>query len=176
MKSTIAIRTSFRVRPPSITIFILALSIFGWAQSAPSTSPKHQTGTIKYTNRKYGFSLVLPESWKGFRVFWSDWQGDVLVGNAEAARVLRGPTLKIRHPNWTQQNPHEDLPIMIFTVDQWNESPVVSPAPFGPTELGRNRSYVFAVGPRWDYDFAEGYEEAEKILTRASIHTFAPGK
>jgi hypothetical protein len=160
---------------------ILALSISGWAQQATSTSQKHQApgrqaGTIEYRNGEYGFRIVLPESWKGYRVLWSEWQGSVQASNGAAEHVLRGPRLRLRHPKWTEENPREDMPIMIFTIAQWNESPIVSAAPFGPGELGRNGQFVFAVPPRWDYDFAEGYEEAEKILTPASLHTFAPGK
>jgi len=181
MELATAIWTRSRVRPFSAAALILTLSVSGWAQQAPFTSQKHQaarkqTGAIEYRNREYGFCFTLPESWKGFRLLWSEWQGSVLTTNGEVAHVLRGPKLQIRHPKWTQENPREDMPIMIFTIAQWNESPIVSAAPFGPAELGRNRKYVFAVPPRWDYDFSEGYEEAEKILTPASLHTFAPEK
>jgi hypothetical protein len=180
MELATAIWTRSRVRPFSAAALILTLSVSGWAQ-APSTSQKHQaarkqTGAIEYRNREYGFCFTLPESWKGFRLLWSEWQGSVLTANGEVAHVLRGPKLQIRHPKWTQENPREDMPIMVFTIAQWNESPIVSAAPFGPAELGRNRKYVFAVPPRWDYDFSEGYEEAEKILTPASLRTFAQEK
>jgi hypothetical protein len=169
------------LRSVNAAALILALSVSGSAQQEPSTCQKHQaarrqTGTIEYRNREYGFCFVLPESWKGYRVLWSEWQGSVLTTNGEVAHVLQGPRLQIRHPKWTQENPREDMPIMIYTIAQWNESPVVSAAPFDPAELGRNHKYVFAVPPRWDYDSSEGYEEAEKILTPASLHTFAPRK
>ena len=135
-----------------------------------------QTGTIEYIDRKSGFRFALPESWKGYRILWSEWQGSVLTASGDVAHVLRGPRLLFRHPQWTQEKPHEDMPIMIYTIAQWNEGPVVSASPFFPEELGRNRKYVFAVPPRWDYDFSEGYEEAEQILAHTSLHTFAPGK
>ena len=162
-------------------VLILAISVSGWAQQAHPANPKHEmagkhTKTIEYRNAEYGFSLTLPESWKGYRVLWSEWDGSVLTVDGTAERVLRGPRLQIRHPKWTEQNPREDMPIMIFTIAQWNEGPVVSAAPFGPAELGRNRKYVIAVPPRWDYDFAEGWEEAQKILTTESLHPFAPTK
>jgi len=89
---------------------------------------------------------------------------------------LHGPMLQIRHPKWTKENPREDMPIMIFTIAQWNEGPVVSAAPFDPAELARNGTYVFAVPPRWDYDFSEGYEEAERLLTSDSVYTFGPAR
>lgn len=132
--------------------------------------------TIAYKNTQYGFSLTMPESWKGYRVLWSEWEGNVFADDGAVTRTFRGPQLKIRHPNWNEVNPREDMPIMIFTVSQWNEHPVVSAAPLDPAELGRNDRYVFAVPPRWDYDFAEGWEEAQKILVSGSLRTFAPSK
>ncbi len=176
MELTAAIWTRFRKQPFNVGILALTLSVSGWAQQAPPSTQKHQatTRTIKYRDRKYGFSFTLPESWEGYRVLWSEWHGSVLATNGGVAHVLRGPQLRIRHPKWTQQNPREDMPIMIFTIAQWNEGPIVSAAPFGPSEIGRNRKYVFAVPPRWDYDFADGWEEAQTILTADSLHTFAP--
>jgi hypothetical protein len=40
----------------------------------------------------------------------------------------------------------------------------VSAAPFPPTELGRNKRYVFALPPRYDYAFLDGYLEVEEIM------------
>ena len=179
MKLETAIWARFRVRPFNEAVLILALSVLGCAQQAPSANQKHQaakrhTGTIEYRNREYGFSFTLPGSWKGYRVVWSEWGGNVFATNGEVEQVLRGPKLLFRHPKWTQENPHEDIPIMIYTIAQWNEGPIVTAAPIDPWELGRNSKYVFVVPPRWDYDFSEGYEEAEKILSPTSLHPFAP--
>jgi len=170
----------FGARPFNAAVLAIAMSVSGWTQQAQAPAQKHEAAgthakTIEYKNTNYGFSLSMPESWKGYRLLWSEWEGNV-PGDDGKAGVLRGPKLEIRHPKWTQENPYEDMPIMIFTIAQWNKAPDVSAAPFGPGELGRNRKYVFAVPPRWDYDFSEGYEEAEKILTPASFYTFAPGK
>lgn len=45
----------------------------------------------------------------------------------------------IRHPKWTVEDPRQDIPIMIFTIAQWNklakEEFAVSAAPIGPVEL-----------------------------------------
>jgi len=155
-----------------LIVVILAVSA---SPQTSSTNPKHQAGTkqagtIEYRNKDYGFSFTLPASWQGYSVRWTHWLGSV-PGHGD---TLQGPQLIFRHPEWTQDNPREDIPIMIFTIAQWEQDPIASAAPIGPSELGRNRKYVFAVMPRWDYDFSEGYEEAEKILTPASLHTFAP--
>jgi len=179
MELAAAIWASFRGRPLNAAVLILALSVSGWGQQAPPGSQEHQagrrhTGTIEYRNRKYGFSFTSPESWKGYQVLWSEWQGSVPASNGTVERVLRGPELQIRHPKWTEENPREDMPIMIFTVAQWDEEPIVSAAPIYPAELGRNRKYVFAIPPHWDYDSSDGWEEAQQILTSDFLHTFAP--
>jgi hypothetical protein len=182
MQSEATIWHVFRVRQFKTAVLILGLSALGWAQQPGPANETHRstarqrTKTIGYINTKYGFCFTLPESWKGYQVLWSEWQGNVLGNDGTVARVLRGPELKIRHPKWTEENPREDLPLMIFTIAEWDEHPSVSAAPFDPGEFGRNRQYVFAVPPRWDYDFAEGWEEAEKILGSKSFHTFSPAK
>jgi hypothetical protein len=162
-------------------VLIVALSVSGRAQqpnpvSRPAQAASKHTEIIEYTNRESGFRFTLPESWRGYRILWSDWSGPVLANNGHEEHSLQGPKLVIRHPKWTEENPREDMPIMIFTIPQWNQGPIVSAAPFGPSEIGRNCKYVFAVPPRWDYDFSEGYEEAEKLLGSSSLHTFSPAK
>jgi len=61
----------------------------------------------------------------------------------------QGPRLSIRHPQWTQAQPRQDIPILLFTLDQWNslqkEEFSIGAAPMGPKELGRNSKYVFAL-------------------------------
>ena len=171
--------TGLRVRSFNAAVLFIALSVCGWTQQSTPAVQKHQpaakhTKTIEYKSASYGFSLTLPESWKGYQVLWSEWGGNVFNDDGSVAQELQGPELRIRHPKWTEENPREDMPIMIFTIAQWNEHPIVSAAPFDPAELGRNRKYVLAVPPRWNYDFAEGWEEAQKILSPDSLHTFEP--
>jgi hypothetical protein len=81
----------------------------------------------------------------------------------------------IRHPQWTSADPRQDIPIMVFTIAQWNaldkDKFFVSAAPVGPGELGRNHAYVFGLPPRFDWAFPTGYEEVERILTGKPLHT-----
>jgi hypothetical protein len=76
--------------------------------------------------------------------------------------------ISIRHPEWTAENPRQDIPIMIFTTAQWNSLQQgkfhIGAAPIGPSELGRNAKYVFALPARYNYAFPTGYEEVESIL------------
>jgi len=65
---------------------------------------------------------------------------------------------------------------MIFTLAQWEEVDhdllIVSAAPFGPGELARNCRYVFALPPRYNYAFPEGYEEVEHIIASGAVEAF----
>jgi hypothetical protein len=120
---------------------------------------------ITYANDQYGFDFTLPESWQGYTLIEGTWNGTDL---ASGKQTESGPMITIRHPEWTQKNPRQDIPIMIFTLSEWeavqNETLGVSAAPVPPSELGRNSVYVFALPPRYNFAFPEGYEEVEDII------------
>ncbi|MGO9438705.1 MAG: hypothetical protein ACLPH3_03730 [Terracidiphilus sp.] len=131
----------------------------------PATEAGGAGGTVVYLNREYGFSFSLPPSWKGFRVLACRWSG---ANAARHGQEETGPLLVIRHPLYTEENPREDIPIMIFTRKQWGKDGtnlIVSAAGVGPSELGRNREYVFALPPRFAYVDVEGVQEVLDIVT-----------
>jgi hypothetical protein len=72
--------------------------------------------------------------------------------------------------------PRQDIPIMIFTIEQWNmlqeDKFHIGAAPVGPSEFGRNNKYVFALPARYNYAFLKGYEEVEKILKENPLKPF----
>lgn len=121
--------------------------------------------TVSYRNTRYGFEFSLPDSWQGYSIVTDKWVGNA-VGDGRI--VETGPLLSIRHPNWTAQNPRQDIPIMVFTLAQWTalqeEEFHIGAAPIGPSELGRNQAYVFALPARYNYAFPTGFEEVEAIL------------
>lgn len=132
-----------------------------------------EADAVIYRNETYGFRLTLPSSWEGFTVVEEEWAGrdlaDPSQNDTEAGQVVEeGPLLRIRHPLWTEDRIRQDIPIMVFTVSQWQaveEAAIsVGAAPIGPKELGRNERYVFALPARYNFDFPEGYEEVEQIL------------
>ena len=57
---------------------------------------------------------------------------------------------------------------MVFTPEQWNliqkEELAVSAAPIGPSELGQNAKYIFALPARYNYAFPVGFEEVQTII------------
>lgn len=135
------------------------------APKTPTTSPSSPMDSIVYRNIQYGFSFTLPVGWKGYSIINGRWDG-YDVNSGKIAKT--GPMISIRHPQWTSQEPRQDIPVMVFTLDQWNLLQQgkfhIGAAPIGPSELGRNERYVFALPARYNYAFPTGYEEVEKIL------------
>lgn len=130
--------------------------------------------TITYNNTDYGFTFSLPSSWQGYSVVKNTWEGNSLV---TGGKKQTGPKLLIRNPNWTQALPYEDIPVLVFTQAQWasyiKEEFAVSAAPIAASELGHNNAYVFALPPRWDFDYSKGYEEAQNILKMKPLKTYS---
>jgi len=120
---------------------------------------------IVYRNTQYGFCFRLPADWKGYQIVKERWRGG--VPNREApgtARIISGPLIQFRNPEWTQADPYQDIPIMVFTRAQWRtkekEGIVVSAAGVDFGAIGRNANYVFAQPPRWfGYIEVAGLEE-----------------
>ncbi len=132
-----------------------------------------QTKVNVYRNAQFGFSFSLPESWKGYQILTEKWEGRAIDDRANGKIVEAGLIIKLRHPQWTSQNPRQDIPIMIFTFAQWDslqqEKFHIGAAPMGPKELGRNNKYVFALPARYNYAFPNGYEEVERILENSPL-------
>ena len=85
-------------------------------QITNATSPD-APNSIVYSNTQYGFSFKLPSSWKGYTIVTSQWEG--IASNGGTA-VETGPIISIRDPKWTKETPRQDIPIMVFTLNQWN--------------------------------------------------------
>jgi hypothetical protein len=143
----------------------------GQQSEEPTTIDKeannqNEVDTIVYKNTEYGFSFTLPKSWENYQIISDSWEG---ISNDQTNKIIEnGDILQIRHPEWTQEKQRQDIPIMIFTHEQWSalerEEFHIGAAPVGPTKLGENNEYVFALPARYNFAFPEGYEEVENIL------------
>ncbi|OPX86795.1 MAG: hypothetical protein A4E53_02827 [Pelotomaculum sp. PtaB.Bin104] len=126
------------------------------------------TNSTIYKNSQYGFTFALPKSWENYSIVIDKWEGTAVAGAQSGKIVEIGQIIKIRHPQWTAKEPRQDIPIMIFTPDQWNllqkAEISVGAAPIPPSELGRNNKYIFALPARYNYAFPAGFEEVEQIL------------
>lgn len=133
---------------------------------------------LTYTNKEYGFTFALPQDFEGYTILNEEWEGTDIKNTASKARVFKGPQITIRDPRWTSQVPRQDIPIMILTVDQWNQLQngefSIGAAPVNPSELGQNSKYVFALPARYNYAFPEGYEEVQTILDGSPLAAFEP--
>lgn len=141
--------------------------------SSTSTASSSLPLPVTYTNNTYGFTFSLPADWQGYAIVKNEWQG---FSSTNGNVIATGTALLIRNPQWTASNHYEDIPVMIFTLAQWSsyQSGVfsTSPAPFPASELGQNNTYVFALPPRWDYDYSTGYQEADTIMSENPLQAF----
>jgi len=121
-----------------------------------------------YKNNEYGFTMVFPDSWKGYTIEKSTWQGWRNDGLGEI-RNYSDIKLIFKNPQTTVKEQWQDIPIMVFTSDVWqlvSEGKIsVSAAPIGPAKIGENSKYIFATPPRW-YGFTDaiGFREAVDIV------------
>ncbi|MDD2432185.1 MAG: hypothetical protein PHX01_00520 [Clostridia bacterium] len=148
-----------------VLILVLCVTLFGCINEE---RPQQSSDSIVYRNTEYGFSFSLPESWQDYTIITEEWEGFALDGLQGDEIVETGPLILLRHPQWTSEEPRQDIPIMVFTLNQWNslqqEKFHIGAAPIGPKELDRNEQYIFALPARYNYAFPTGYEEVESIL------------
>lgn len=125
-----------------------------------------------------GFAVKLPDSWRGYRVESSTWEGLKNEPDSGDVVVESGPMITIYHPDSTPENPRQDIPILVMTLLQWDAMMAqdwhIGAAPIAPIELGRNSEYVFALPARYNYAFLEGWEEVEEIIRNQSIIIIEP--
>lgn len=128
---------------------------------------------IEYKNQQYGFKVLLPEDWKGYTVITGEWQGFVAERDLNAPPEEIGPQISIRNPLWTRQKPYQDIPIMVFTLEQWSalsrDQFHIGAAPINPSKLTFNGKYVFALPARYNYAFSEGWQEVDQIIQKNSV-------
>jgi hypothetical protein len=155
-------------------LIILCGSSLAQPVSSAARGRSSAAGSVIYTNTQFGFHFSLPKTWKGYSIITYEWEG----GTGANATGTKGPIIVIRHPRWTEAEPREDIPIMVFTHPEWNliardqGELIVSAAPFPPSELGRNAKFVFALPPRYNSDLSTGWEEVAQIMTGKPLHAF----
>jgi hypothetical protein len=137
-----------------------------------------QAKPVEYLNQEFGFRFSLPSSWEGYSVSRAEWEGRAADEVQGEVVVDRGPLISIHHPQSSPQYPRQEIPILVFTVDQWDSLQRgdwwIGAAPIGPSELARNSQYVFALAARYNYAFLEGWEEVERILQANPLEATEP--
>lgn len=160
-----------------VVIIIMTLGIgmyFLYYSPTDNSVPVNDSNntSIIYKNTDYGFNFSLPANWQGYSIINNTWIGTPLTNTPAQS----GPKLLIRNPKWTTSAPYEDLPVLVFTIPQWNaylaENFSIGAAPIKASELDRNDKYVFALPARWDFDYSLDYKEAQDIIARKPLQAF----
>lgn len=173
---------------PYIAVWLAAAGLavsstnFGAVSQDQTERAAHNTKRLKsvvYTNKKYGFRFSLPESWRGYSISIGEWEGGdgrTYQSHEDVPPPQKGPFISIGHPRSTEGNPRQNILIMVFTKAQWQlveeDKLIVSAAPIGPSELGRNAKYVFALPPRFNYGLIDGWEEVNEIIQNHPLQAF----
>ncbi len=159
----------------TLSLVILVSSIWAFW---PDTITNGDPTSVEYRNESLGLLVKLPQSWEGFQDISAEgesaaWHGTEIETNTE---IESGPMIILRHPAYTDELPRQDIPLMVFTLEQWQgielETFVVGAAPIPPSELARNASYVFALPARYNYSFLEGSEEVDQLLRSGIVSAF----
>ncbi len=161
-----------------LVMFVIILGL-GWMLMQNKTTPPQVNNSVTYTNTQYGFTFALPEDWKGYSVVTGTWDGDTIsVSGDVSVSTVHGPMISLRNPLWTAEKPYQDIPVMIFTSQQWSDLQSdkfhIGAAPINPSELGHNSVYVFALPARYNYAYPTGWEEVDQILKTNPLKTMEP--
>ena len=162
-------------------IFVLMLPVNSLFAASPYFSLNTDISTVAvrepivYNNTDYGFNFSLPDNWQGYLIMNDTWSGTALT----TSTAQSGPKLLIRNPKWTAADPYEDLPILVFTIAQWEsyqkEDFSIGAAPIPASELARNNKYVFALPARWDFDYSLDFKEAQEIIASNALRAYNIG-
>jgi hypothetical protein len=158
--------------------FVMNNKPFTKIPTIDQTQATQSETSILYNNTKYSFDFSLPISWKGYSIIEDKWIGKMIDAREEPELLaqIEGPKITIRHPLWIKEIQRQDIPIMVFNLTQWNliqqEKLSVGAAPIGPSELGRNKDYVFALPARYNFAYPVGFEEVDQIIAGKPLQTF----
>jgi hypothetical protein len=165
------------MKNPFLLLLLTGLLIAGCSTVSSSSS-----FPLQYKNADYGFAISLPTSWQGFAVLQETWQGHHYAGEPQGDIVVeRGPTLIFRHPQWVANDPYQDIPIYVFTINQWDamQRDGFSIHAGGlEDEIYRNTRFVFVTHNRdfWTDGMPKNKEAMDIIANLMSEHPEAAGR
>ena len=150
-------------------IFCLALVLGGGLFGCKTAQPNAQ---IIYHNAKYDFTFSLPASWQGYSVLIQQWEGETYSSTLDKTVVTgHGPIIILRHPQWKEIEPYQDIPILVFTRSQWNS---LNHGNLWPSlyaggaidEIGHSQKYVFVISSRYNWGELNSSKEVAEIVNR----------
>lgn len=148
--------------------FVVIASLSGCVSNDPDRA---SAAEVIYRSAQYGFTFSLPASWRGYSVSVQQWEGQTyLPYRDESVVTAKGPIIVLRHPEWKASDPHQDIPILVFTRRQWDahhQGRFIVGAGGVWEEIGHNSKYVFAISSRFNADDSvKGWKEATEIVGR----------
>ena len=159
-------------------LLFLALVLSGGLFGCSTSAPNQSVGLpLRYHNSQYDLTFFLPASWKGYSVLIQQW--DAELRSTDYQKVIgseRGPIVLLRHPQWKTNDSYQDIPIIVFTQQQWEGEHQGKFFPYAGGiiyEMWHNRKYVFGEYSRYNaYDEVKGWKEADDIIaTNCAAHT-----
>jgi hypothetical protein len=136
---------------------------------APVKFPVPLNSNIVYRNSDYGLAFSLPATWTGYTVLLRQWESRQYQPSSDREVVVaKGPAIVFRDPRWKATSPRQDIPILVFTREQWEANRQEGIFAGGVVyEISRNQRYVFGIYSRFNADDSiEGWKEAEEIVRR----------
>ena len=138
-------------------------------RNSNSHAPNHLSDLpIRYHNAKYGFTIFLPASWKGYSVLMQQWESNLSSPDYQTVVGMeRGPVMVLRNPQWKASEPYQDIPIDVFARSQWElekKERIGISSGGSEKEIAHNAKYVFAISIRFDWGELKGFQEAGRIV------------
>jgi hypothetical protein len=155
------------VNPKLILCLALVLSggLFG------CTTDHQLTGLpIRYYNAQCNFTFYLPTNWQGYSVLMEEWEGKTYLPEKDKDVVLsRGPIIVLRNPQWKTNILYQDIPIYIFTRQQWDDIHLGKYDAVGAggdiDELWHNDKFVLGIHSRYNADDSiNDWKEVQDIV------------
>ena len=154
-------------------ILCLALVLGGGLFGCSTNTPNQRASLpLHYHNAQYDFTFYLPADWQGYSVLIDEWEGETYLAKKDADVVLaRGPIIVLRNPQWKTNNLHQDIPIDVFTRQQWDDIHLGKYDAVGAGgviyELWHNDKYVFGMHSRYNADDSvNGWKEVQDIVNQ----------
>lgn len=134
-----------------------------------SLSDPSSNASLRYRDPRSGFTFSLPASWQGYSVMTQPWEGQTYSPATDSlVAAERGPMIVLRHPQWKTGDPCQDIPVLVFTREQWaayRQGRFEVGAGGFQFEIGHNLKFVFTISTRYNADDSvPGWQEADQIV------------
>jgi hypothetical protein len=163
------------MKPTLLLCFALVLS---GGLCGCSTVQKHPAGLpISYHNAHYDFTFFLPCDWHGYSTLTNQWNGETYLPDKDKDIMLaHGPIIVLRNPLWKTNDLYQDVPIYVFTRQQWDDIHLGKYDAAGAGgiifELWHNNKYVFGIHSHYNWGELKGWRETENIVNRnCDVHS-----